>query len=116
MPTPHILLRSRRTWHEIGPIRRPQPPKEMTETEKSDLGNPDQVFTRSITLDGLNRQVTETDGSGNITRYAYDSRVAIVVRDANGNFVANQEDGELDDLLFGAGNVRLARLPGPRRA
>jgi len=46
----------------------------VTETEKSDLGNLDQVFATQYAYDGLNRMIQETDNVGNVRSYAYDSR------------------------------------------
>ena len=45
-----------------------------TETEKSDLGAPDEVFVTTFAYDGLDRQVSVTDNVGNINQYSYDSR------------------------------------------
>ena len=45
-----------------------------TETGRSDLGGPDEVFVRSFNYDALNRCVADWDNVGNTNRYAYDSR------------------------------------------
>ena len=41
-----------------------------TETEKSDLGLPDEVFVTTYTYDGLDRLISITDSSGNTTSCA----------------------------------------------
>jgi RHS repeat-associated protein len=46
----------------------------VTETDKSDLGNPDQVFTTLFEFDKLDRQITATDNVDNTNRAYYDSR------------------------------------------
>lgn len=54
-----------------------------TSTEKSDLSVPDDVFVRTFEHDELDRLERVTDGSGNMTDYAYDSRNNLkVVTDA----------------------------------
>ncbi|NQU38773.1 MAG: hypothetical protein HQ523_02355 [Lentisphaerae bacterium] len=45
-----------------------------TQTGRSDLGGPDEVFVRRYTYDALDRCVAEWDNVGNTNRYAYDSR------------------------------------------
>jgi len=46
----------------------------VTETDKSDLANPDQVFTTTYTYDNLNRLTQTTDNVGNSDFHDYDSR------------------------------------------
>lgn len=46
----------------------------IIETDKSDLGNPDQVFTTRFEYDNLNRQIATIDNIGNTNRSYYDSR------------------------------------------
>ena len=64
------------------------------ETEKSDLGNPDQVFVSSFAYDNLNRVIQTTDSGGNITRKGYDSRNNVLTMvDARGNVLHREFDG-----------------------
>ncbi|MCA9244155.1 MAG: RHS repeat protein [Phycisphaerales bacterium] len=46
----------------------------LTQTDKSDLGLPDEVFITDTEYDGLDRIRSEIDSSGNIRSYGYDSR------------------------------------------
>jgi RHS repeat-associated protein len=46
----------------------------ITSREKSDLGNPDQLFTTTVAYDGLDRPSSTTDNIGNVNRSLYDSR------------------------------------------
>jgi RHS repeat-associated protein len=50
-----------------------------TKLEKSDLGGPDELFVSTGEFDGLNRQITTIDSSGNTTRFGYDSRNNLTV-------------------------------------
>lgn len=55
----------------------------VTATDKSDLGNPNQVFVVTRTFDGLDRALTSADNAGNTTQYSYDSRSnPVLVTDA----------------------------------
>jgi YD repeat-containing protein len=57
----------------------------VTDTLKSDLGNPDLVFTKNFTYDKLNRCTSVTDNVGNSETFAYDSRGNVVrTTDARG--------------------------------
>jgi len=51
----------------------------VTATDKSDLGNPQQVFVVTRTFDGLDRPLTSADNVGNTAQYAYDSRSNLVL-------------------------------------
>lgn len=51
----------------------------VTATDKSDLGNPNQVFIVTRTFDGLDRQLTRADNVGNTAQCAYDSRSNLVL-------------------------------------
>jgi YD repeat-containing protein len=46
----------------------------VTSLERSDLGNPPQVFTTRYTYDALNRPTRVMDNVSNVVQYAYDSR------------------------------------------
>jgi RHS repeat-associated protein len=48
------------------------------ETEKTDIGEPDQQFITTYSYDGLDRLIRTADPSGNITDRAYDSRHNLV--------------------------------------
>ena len=57
----------------------------VTNTLKSDLGNPDLVFTKSFAYDKLNRCTSATDNVGNTESFAYESRGNVVrTTDARG--------------------------------
>jgi RHS repeat-associated protein len=57
----------------------------VTETDKSDLGGPDEVFVRTNVYDALDRMLSETDNVGNVQTHGYDSRDNRVLdTDANG--------------------------------
>ncbi|MDD2597799.1 MAG: DUF6531 domain-containing protein [Kiritimatiellae bacterium] len=45
-----------------------------TQTDRSDLGGPDEVFVRRYAYDVLDRCVADWDNAGNTNRYLYDSR------------------------------------------
>ncbi len=65
-----------------------------TTVEKSDLGNPDQVFVTSQDYDPVNRLVRFTDNIGNSHAYAYDSRSNATTQvDARGNTSRYEYDG-----------------------
>ena len=51
----------------------------ITATDKSDLGNPNQVFVVTCTYDGLDRPLTTADNVGNTTQLRYDSRSNLVL-------------------------------------
>ena len=53
----------------------------LTETERSDLGSPDQTFSTTITYDGLDRTTSTTDNVGNLNTSLYDSRDNLTVTD-----------------------------------
>ena len=66
----------------------------ITEVEKSDLGNADQIFAATYTYDGLDRLIETVDNIGNIHSYAYDSRNnQTVTIDALGNMIRHNFDG-----------------------
>ncbi|MFC1573029.1 RHS repeat-associated core domain-containing protein, partial [Candidatus Eisenbacteria bacterium] len=72
---------------------------ERREIEKSDLGNPDELFVTKLTYDNLNRLIETFDNANQATQYSYDSRGNEVVRiDALGNLVRYEFDG-LNRLL-----------------
>ena len=66
----------------------------VTSTEKSDLGNPDQVFSTSYTYDAMDRIVLSVDNVGNQTEQGFDSR-GLLTRtvDALGNETRHGYDG-----------------------
>lgn len=93
-------------------------PLTVTETEKSDLGNPPQTFVTTYVYDSLDRTITTVDNVGNAmdyfydsrdnntlvvdalsneTRYVYDgaSRLVRTIRDMNGNGA----NGDLADIV-----------------
>ncbi|GJM24063.1 MAG: hypothetical protein DHS20C16_04780 [Phycisphaerae bacterium] len=71
----------------------------VTETEKSDLGLPDEVFVTTFVYDRLDRQVSTTDSSGNTMSYGYDSRDnRLLTVDARSTEIRCEYDG-LDRLL-----------------
>ncbi|MCL4787058.1 MAG: DUF4157 domain-containing protein [Verrucomicrobia bacterium] len=49
-----------------------------TQTGRSDVGGPDEVFVKHFSYDALNRCVADWDNVGNTNRYAYDSRGNLV--------------------------------------
>jgi cysteine-rich repeat protein/YD repeat-containing protein len=66
----------------------------VNETDKSDLGNPDQLFTTTIDYDNLDRPTITTDNVLNFNTFSYDSRGSRVFRvDARGNEVRFVFDG-----------------------
>ena len=66
----------------------------ITETEKSDLGDPDEVFTTTYTYDGLDRRITSSDNVSNTTQYGYDSRSnKTLMIDALGDETRYEYDG-----------------------
>ena len=66
----------------------------VTNRLKSDLGNPDLLFTRTYSYDALDRVTNSTDNVGNTTSYAYDSRGNIAqTTDARGIVSQYQYDG-----------------------
>lgn len=66
----------------------------VTEVDKSDLGNPDQVSTTTYQYDSLNRQVAVIDNIGSTNRSHYDSRGdRIRTLDALDHEVLYQYDG-----------------------
>jgi len=66
----------------------------VVETDKSDLGNADQVFTTQFAYDALDRLVQTTDNVGNSNRFTYDSRHNLVLRvDSRGHEVRCLYDG-----------------------
>jgi YD repeat-containing protein len=66
-----------------------------TQTGRSDVGGPDEIFVRSFSYDALDRCVADWDNVGNTNRYAYDSR---------GNLVRHTDplgfrlDGDFDSI------------------
>ena len=72
----------------------------QTETDRSDSGAPDQVFTTTFAFDQLDRMIRITDNVGNQTDFAYDSRDnRTLTVDALGNRTRNQFDG-LNRMVF----------------
>lgn len=66
----------------------------LTNRLKSDLGNPDLVFTKTYSYDALNRVTTSIDNVGNTTSYAYDSRSnPVQTTDPRGIVTQYQYDG-----------------------
>ncbi len=66
----------------------------ITETEKSDLLNPDEVFTTTYAYDNLDRRTLITDNVGNANSCGYDSRSnRTVTTDALGNETRHAYDG-----------------------
>jgi YD repeat-containing protein len=66
----------------------------IVEVDVSDLGSPDRIVTTSFLHDGLDRLLQRTDGLGNATRYAYDSRGNRVREtDPRGNVTSHAFDG-----------------------
>ena len=66
----------------------------VDETDKSDLGNPDQLFTTTITRDNLDRPIKTTDNVLNFNTRSFDSRGNRVISvDARGNEVRFVFDG-----------------------
>lgn len=71
------------------------------DTEKQDLGGPDQVFNATFAYDALDRKTSDVDPSGNRVDYAYDSRGNLTremdARRASdsspGNIIAHAYDG-----------------------
>ncbi len=61
----------------------------VTNTLKSDLGNPDLVFAKSFGYDKLNRCTSATDNVGNTESLAYDSR-GNVVRSTDARGIVSQ--------------------------
>jgi RHS repeat-associated protein len=65
-----------------------------TEIEKSDLGDPDEVYVRTYTYDGLDRLVANTDNVGNTESEKYDSRSnRTVAEDELGSETRYEYDG-----------------------
>lgn len=46
----------------------------IRETDRSDIGSPDQEFATTYTYDGLDRRIRSVDAVGSATEYFYDSR------------------------------------------
>ena len=86
-----------------------------TEVEKSDIGNPEEMFVTTYGYDGLDRLTQTTDNVGNTNRSFYDSRNDRVrTVDAKGNVVRYVYDGlnrltdtirQMTDTGDGSGNV-----------
>ncbi len=53
----------------------------LTETERSDLGSLDQIFSTALTYDGLDRTTSTVDNVGNLNTSLYDSRDNLTVTD-----------------------------------
>ncbi len=67
---------------------------QQTETERSDLGRPAEVFVSRFAYDGVNRLVESVDSASNTNRIAHDSRGNPVVQvDARGNVKRAEFDG-----------------------
>ncbi|MDD2599548.1 MAG: HU family DNA-binding protein [Kiritimatiellae bacterium] len=65
-----------------------------TQTDRSDLGGPDEVIVRNSAYDALNRCVADWDNVGNTNSYAYDSRGNRVRHtDARGFYHESDFDG-----------------------
>ena len=65
-----------------------------TETNKSDLGNADLVFVKTLAYDNLNRRTNTTDNVGNTESFAYNSRGNLVRHtDANARVSRYEYDG-----------------------
>ncbi len=87
----------------------------MLETDKSDLGNPDQQFSTTYGYDGLNRRFQTIDNIGNTNRIVYDSRSNKAKSiDAKGNVIDYVFDGLnrltetiriMTDTGHGTGNI-----------
>ena len=70
-----------------------------TETDKSDLGNPNQSFTTTTVYDGLDRVISVSDNMTNTVQSGYDSRNnRVLLTDARGNRIRYTYDG-LNRLL-----------------
>ncbi|HKQ50400.1 MAG TPA: DUF6531 domain-containing protein [Phycisphaerae bacterium] len=66
----------------------------MVETDKSDLGNPNETFTTTYAYDLLDRLTSTTDNVGNTHQYVYNSRNNRVrTIDARGNHTRYEYDG-----------------------
>ncbi len=66
----------------------------VKEIDKSDLGNPDEIFFTSYVYDNLDRLTTTTDNVGNLNQYAYDSRSnRVLYTDARNNSTRYHYDG-----------------------
>ena len=66
----------------------------VTEVDKSDLGNADQIFTTTFAYDGLDRKIETVDNVGNTNRGRYDSRNNYTISiDALGNTIRYDFDG-----------------------
>ncbi|NKB23504.1 MAG: hypothetical protein GKR87_03810 [Kiritimatiellae bacterium] len=67
---------------------------QIDEVEKSDLGNPDQLFTTTYDYDHLDRRIKSIDNVTNTIEYAYDSRNnGTRMTDALGNVTRHEYDG-----------------------
>ena len=67
---------------------------ETIETEKSDLGNPDEAFTTTYAYDNLDRLIQTVDNVGNANSFGYDSRDNRTLHtDALGNITRYVYDG-----------------------
>ncbi len=66
-----------------------------TQTGRSDVGGPDEVFVKSFSYDALNRCVADWDNVGNTNRYAYDSRGNLVRHIDPLGFIL---DGDFDSI------------------
>lgn len=67
---------------------------QIMEIEKSDLGDPDQRFTRTRIFDTVNRLIKEFDNQANTVQSSYDSRGNLVqVIDGRGNAIRYDFDG-----------------------
>lgn len=67
---------------------------QVVETDRSDVGGPDQVFTTTWSYDELERGVQNTDNVGNTRASIFDSRNnEVEVLDALGNRVTHSWDG-----------------------
>lgn len=88
--------------------------RSVTQTEKSDLGAPDEMFATTFIYDGLDRLTSTIDNIGNTNASAYDSRGnRMRTVDALGNVVTSTFDGRsrltattriLTDTGDGSGN------------
>jgi len=88
---------------------------QTTEVEKSDLGDPDELFTTRFDYDNLNRLIATVDNVNTANRYLYDSRNnRTLTVDGRGNVVRYTFDGlnrltdtirEMTDTGDGSGNV-----------
>ena len=65
-----------------------------TQSDRSEIPGPQQVFVKSFSYDSLNRCVADGDNVGNTNRYGFDSRGRLVLHvDARGAITRHEYDG-----------------------